>query len=102
MRCSSSCIFGRLRANAARYAPAARLYECALGESEGRARFTFYPRASAMSGRHAEAGPLALVVPTGWQIAWLVVLGVFALSRRTGASWRAPGARTPPPDPAGA
>jgi hypothetical protein len=47
-------------------------------------------------------GPLALVVSTGWQVAWLVVLAVFALVRRTGASWRVPGGRTPPPDPAGA
>jgi len=47
-------------------------------------------------------GPLALVVSTGWQIAWLVVLGVFALLRRTGGPWRAPGAPTPPPDPTGA
>ncbi len=44
-------------------------------------------------------GPLALVVSTGWQIAWLVVLGVFALLRRTGASWRAPGARRRRPTP---
>jgi hypothetical protein len=47
-------------------------------------------------------GPLALVVSTGWQVAWLVVLAVFALLRRTGASWRAPGRPTTPPDPAGA
>ena len=47
-------------------------------------------------------GPLALVVSTGWQVAWLVVLAVFALVRRTGASWRVPGSPTPPPDPAGA
>jgi hypothetical protein len=47
-------------------------------------------------------GPLALVVPTGWQVAWLVVLAVFALLRRTGASWRGPGTATPPADVAGA
>jgi hypothetical protein len=48
-------------------------------------------------------GPLALVVPTGWQVAWLVVLAVVALLRRTGASWRGTsGVPTSPPDPAGA
>ena len=47
-------------------------------------------------------GPLALVVPTGWQIAWLVVLAVFALLRRSGASWRGVGPTATPPDPAGA
>jgi hypothetical protein len=48
-------------------------------------------------------GPLALVVPTGWQVAWLVVLAVVALLRRTGASWRGTsGIPTSPPDPAGA
>jgi hypothetical protein len=47
-------------------------------------------------------GPLALVVSTGWQVAWLVVLAVFALLRRSGTSWRLPGGPTRPPDPAGA
>jgi hypothetical protein len=47
-------------------------------------------------------GPLALVVSTGWQIAWLVVLAVFALLRRSGASWRGVGPAPTPPDPAGA
>jgi hypothetical protein len=47
-------------------------------------------------------GPLALVVSTGWQIAWLVVLAVFALLRRSGASWRGVGPTATPPDPAGA
>ncbi len=48
-------------------------------------------------------GPLALVVSTGWQVAWLVILGVFALLRRNGVSWRGTAAApTTPPDPAGA
>ncbi|MDT7742895.1 MAG: hypothetical protein QOE59_1973 [Actinomycetota bacterium] len=47
-------------------------------------------------------GPLALVASTGWQVAWLVVLAVFALLRRSGTSWRGPGSPTAPPDPAGA
>jgi hypothetical protein len=48
-------------------------------------------------------GPVALVVSTGWQVAWLVVLGVFALLRRTGTPWRgSPGGSPTPPDPAGA
>ncbi len=48
-------------------------------------------------------GPLALVVSTGWQVAWLVVLAVFALLRRTGVSWRGTPAVPPtPPNPAGA
>lgn len=45
-------------------------------------------------------GPVALVVSTGWQVAWLVVLAVFALLRRTGTPWR--GTPSTPPDPAGA
>ncbi len=48
-------------------------------------------------------GPVALVVSTGWQVAWLVVLGVFALLRRTGTPWRGgPAAPSTPPDPSGA
>lgn len=48
-------------------------------------------------------GPLALVVSTGWQVAWLVILVVVALVRRTGASWRGTaGGPVSPPDPAGA
>lgn len=48
-------------------------------------------------------GPVALVVSTGWQVAWLVVLGVFALLRRTGTPWRgSSSAPHTPPDPAGA
>jgi hypothetical protein len=48
-------------------------------------------------------GPVALVVSTGWQVAWLVVLGVFALLRRTGTPWRGTAAApSTPPDPTGA
>lgn len=47
-------------------------------------------------------GPVALVVSTGWQVAWLVLIGVFALLRRgNGLPWRGgPKAPTTPPDPA--
>ncbi|HEY2224829.1 hypothetical protein [Actinomycetospora sp.] len=48
-------------------------------------------------------GPLALVISTGWQVAWLVLLAVFAVLRRRGTPF--PGAPRPtasPPDPAGA
>jgi hypothetical protein len=48
------------------------------------------------------SGPLALVVSTGWQVAWLVILAAFALLRRSGASWRGVGPTATPPDPAGA
>jgi hypothetical protein len=48
-------------------------------------------------------GPVAVVVSTGWQVAWLVLLGVYALLRRTGGPWRGAATATPrPPDPAGA
>jgi hypothetical protein len=49
-------------------------------------------------------GPVALVVSTGWQVAWLVVLAVFALLRRGGTPWRNASTTTPsaPPDPTGA
>ncbi|MCD2196514.1 hypothetical protein LQ327_24370 [Actinomycetospora endophytica] len=48
-------------------------------------------------------GPVALVVSTGWQVAWLVLLAVFAVLRRSGTRWRGtPAPTAPPPDPAGA
>jgi hypothetical protein len=48
-------------------------------------------------------GPLALVVSTGWQVAWLVLLAVFAVLRRRGAGLPgAPRSTSSPPDPAGA
>jgi hypothetical protein len=48
-------------------------------------------------------GPVALVISTGWQVAWLVLLAVFAVLRRRGTPL--PGGPRPaasPPDPAGA
>lgn len=44
-------------------------------------------------------GPLALVVSTGWQVAWLIALGIVALVRRQGDRWR--GLATPSSAPQG-
>lgn len=46
-------------------------------------------------------GPVAVVVSTGWQVAWLVLLGAYALLRRSRTRWSGPAGGTPP-YPAGA
>ena len=46
--------FQVLEANAALYAPEAKLYECGLSNHSGQQSFTYYPAATVMSGQHAE------------------------------------------------
>ena len=46
-------IFEVLKANAALHGLNARLFNCGLADQAGSARFTFYPKNSVMSGRHA-------------------------------------------------
>lgn len=47
-------------------------------------------------------GPLALVVSTGWQVAWLIALGIVALVRRQGERWRGLAAASSAPQGPGA
>jgi amino acid adenylation domain-containing protein/FkbM family methyltransferase len=49
-------IFELLRLNAALYGGRGELVRAALGESEGRAEFTYYPHVSLLSGQYADAG----------------------------------------------
>src|SRR6266481_1143421 len=56
--------FEKLQANVARYGLAAQLYPYGLAEAAGEAQFTFYPKASAMSGRYANAEEEASVTRT--------------------------------------
>lgn len=46
--------FTVLEANVRLYGLDARLFNCALGEKEGRASFTYYPFSSGLSGRYAD------------------------------------------------
>ena len=47
-------------------------------------------------------GPLALVVSTGWQVAWLIALGIVALVRRQGEGWQGLAAPSSAPQGPGA
>lgn len=48
-------VFAVLQANAALHQLNATLHPVALGEADGEVEFTFYPRNTVMSGRHADA-----------------------------------------------
>jgi amino acid adenylation domain-containing protein/FkbM family methyltransferase len=48
-------VFQVLEANAALYAPDAKLYECGLSSRSRQERFTYYPESTVMSGQHAAA-----------------------------------------------
>ncbi len=48
-------VYQTLRVNAERYGLRARLFECALADAPGTAELTYYPHATLISGRHADA-----------------------------------------------
>jgi FkbM family methyltransferase len=48
--------FAKLQANVKHYALPVELYQCGLAAQTGSTQFTFYPKASAMSGRYADLG----------------------------------------------
>ncbi len=57
-------VCGALRLNAGLYGGDIRVLECGLASEEGEAEFTFYPQASVLSGRFAEAGEEHSVMKT--------------------------------------
>ncbi len=48
--------FAQLERNVRAYSLPVELYQCGLGAAVGEWQFTYYPKATAMSGRYAEAG----------------------------------------------
>jgi FkbM family methyltransferase len=48
--------FAQLERNVRAYSLPVELYQCGLGAAAGEWQFTYYPKATAMSGRYAEAG----------------------------------------------